>query len=127
MLFDFFFSSRRRHTRCALVTGVQTRALPVVGSCLRILKSKSCAEVALSSDFPGSKGLRASMQSDLYASNCFGASLAVARRDSALPSSPDRQHVAIMAKPISILSCAEFQQRHSPHTRQTPCPQRDPN
>src|SRR3546814_5547295 len=24
-----FFSSRRRHTRCALVTGVQTRALPI--------------------------------------------------------------------------------------------------
>src|SRR3546814_5496045 len=28
MLF-FFFSSRRRHTRCALVTGVQTCALPI--------------------------------------------------------------------------------------------------
>src|SRR3546814_4059483 len=30
----FFFSSRRRHTRCALVTGVQTCALPI---CRRIL------------------------------------------------------------------------------------------
>src|SRR3546814_2027732 len=29
----FFFSSRRRHTSCALVTGVQTCALPI---CLRI-------------------------------------------------------------------------------------------
>src|SRR3546814_6572362 len=29
----FFFSSRRRHTRCALVTGVQTCALPI--SCRR--------------------------------------------------------------------------------------------
>src|SRR3546814_2318611 len=28
----FFFSSRRRHTRCALVTGVQTCALPI---CIR--------------------------------------------------------------------------------------------
>src|SRR3546814_4719327 len=27
----FFFSSRRRHTRCALVTGVQTCALPISG------------------------------------------------------------------------------------------------
>src|SRR3546814_14037507 len=27
--FLFFFSSRRRHTRCALVTGVQTCALPI--------------------------------------------------------------------------------------------------
>src|SRR3546814_2066912 len=29
MLIFFFFSSRRRHTRCALVTGVQTCALPI--------------------------------------------------------------------------------------------------
>src|SRR3546814_7545274 len=29
-LFCFFFSSRRRHTRCALVTGVQTCALPIL-------------------------------------------------------------------------------------------------
>src|SRR3546814_2564676 len=27
--FVFFFSSRRRHPRCALVTGVQTCALPI--------------------------------------------------------------------------------------------------
>src|SRR3546814_6202440 len=33
----FFFSSRRRHTRCALVTGVQTCALPIsrLAHCLR--------------------------------------------------------------------------------------------
>src|SRR3546814_11678413 len=30
MFFVFFFSSRRRHTRCALVTGVQTCALPIL-------------------------------------------------------------------------------------------------
>src|SRR3546814_3233232 len=31
MLYEclFFFSSRRRHTRCSLVTGVQTCALPI--------------------------------------------------------------------------------------------------
>src|SRR3546814_11189767 len=29
VLLCFFFSSRRRHTRCALVTGVQTCALPI--------------------------------------------------------------------------------------------------
>src|SRR3546814_3266874 len=29
-VFLFFFSSRRRHTRCALVTGVQTCALPIL-------------------------------------------------------------------------------------------------
>src|SRR3546814_3186128 len=31
----FFFSSRRRHTRCALVTGVQTCALPICEQRLR--------------------------------------------------------------------------------------------
>src|SRR3546814_13202320 len=30
----FFFSSRRRHTRCALVTGVQTCALPICSGLL---------------------------------------------------------------------------------------------
>src|SRR3546814_14760509 len=29
-----FFTSRRRHTRCALVTGVQTCALPISGTCV---------------------------------------------------------------------------------------------
>src|SRR3546814_8686737 len=32
----FFFSSRRRHTRCALVTGVQTCALPIYGGLQRL-------------------------------------------------------------------------------------------
>src|SRR3546814_7350766 len=32
----FFFSSRRRHTRCALVTGVQTCALPISGQLTRV-------------------------------------------------------------------------------------------
>src|SRR3546814_9199942 len=34
-MFVFFFSSRRRHTRCALVTGVQTCALPIWLTMLR--------------------------------------------------------------------------------------------
>src|SRR3546814_15051016 len=37
----FFFSSRRRHTRCALVTGVQTCALPILdGTPLRLIQSQ---------------------------------------------------------------------------------------
>src|SRR3546814_10208704 len=31
--FSFFFASRRRHTSCALVTGVQTCALPIGLTC----------------------------------------------------------------------------------------------
>src|SRR3546814_1101373 len=34
----FFFSSRRRHTRCALVTGVQTCALPICDSLIAALR-----------------------------------------------------------------------------------------
>src|SRR3546814_9242265 len=33
-MYFFFFSSRRRHTRCALVTGVQTCALPIYAALL---------------------------------------------------------------------------------------------
>src|SRR3546814_9563020 len=38
----FFFSSRRRHTRCALVTGVQTCALPW---CFPLIKEVSGASL----------------------------------------------------------------------------------
>src|SRR3546814_9839230 len=38
LICSFFFSSRRRHTRCALVTGVQTCALPIL---LRLLQRRS--------------------------------------------------------------------------------------
>src|SRR3546814_3516198 len=34
----FFFSSRRRHTRCALVTGVQTCALPISAKVLCVTR-----------------------------------------------------------------------------------------
>src|SRR3546814_2526333 len=35
-----FFSSRRRHTRCALVTGVQTCALPIFGPAPRRFRAQ---------------------------------------------------------------------------------------
>src|SRR3546814_15136189 len=38
LAFSFFFSSRRRHTRCALVTGVQTCALPISGGERRVAR-----------------------------------------------------------------------------------------
>src|SRR3546814_16089712 len=36
IVLSFFFSSRRRHTRCALVTGVQTCALPIYAGNMRL-------------------------------------------------------------------------------------------
>src|SRR3546814_12409831 len=41
LLVLLFFSSRRRHTRCALVTGVQTCALPICDECL-INRYRAC-------------------------------------------------------------------------------------
>src|SRR3546814_10201941 len=38
---SFFFSSRRRHTRCALVTGVQTCALPIYEAMTAAFGAKS--------------------------------------------------------------------------------------
>src|SRR3546814_3145127 len=42
----FFFSSRRRHTRCALVTGVQTCALPIFSSKFRVFSLIILAEIS---------------------------------------------------------------------------------
>src|SRR3546814_9761165 len=46
----FFFSSRRRHTRCALVTGVQTCALPIFGEEFAIARRAATKQ----SSHPGS-------------------------------------------------------------------------
>src|SRR3546814_2317380 len=43
----FFFSSRRRHTRCALVTGVQTCALPISPGILRGLAAAAGKSAAV--------------------------------------------------------------------------------
>src|SRR3546814_972471 len=54
----FFFSSRRRHTRCALVTGVQTCALPISSSTASSVKNKpslSCTELPSSRKICGSR------------------------------------------------------------------------
>src|SRR3546814_2692565 len=44
----FFFSSRRRHTRCALVTGVQTCALPISTE-----PGAPDADIVVKRDYPG--------------------------------------------------------------------------
>src|SRR3546814_6321994 len=44
MLF-FFFSSRRRHTSCALVTGVQTCALPISWMRGRLPRTNMAAQI----------------------------------------------------------------------------------
>src|SRR3546814_6616860 len=55
--FVFFFSSRRRHTRCALVTGVQTCALPIYlyaeGDMLVFMDKETYEQINLPSDLIG--------------------------------------------------------------------------
>src|SRR3546814_3379715 len=54
MLCVFFFSSKDRHTRCALVTGVQTCALPISFAstgCWRWARCRSCCGVRTWSGF----------------------------------------------------------------------------
>src|SRR3546814_4625916 len=43
VVYVFFFSSRRRHTRCALVTGVQTCALPIYHPVIEIAIEEDAA------------------------------------------------------------------------------------
>src|SRR3546814_20893388 len=47
----FFFSSRRRHTRCALVTGVQTCALPICREANVVDDAYLAAHVTVPADF----------------------------------------------------------------------------
>src|SRR3546814_5962500 len=44
--YRFFFASRRRHTRCALVTGVQTCALPISAPAARWIAVASARPAA---------------------------------------------------------------------------------
>src|SRR3546814_2756407 len=58
-VFFFLFSSRRRHTRCALVTGVQTCALPICSSSCRSRHSlPGCAAIHASANGPISASAR---------------------------------------------------------------------
>src|SRR3546814_19241409 len=48
----FFFSSRRRHTRCALVTGVQTCALPISDATISYEKGTLTLKFAVQPEAP---------------------------------------------------------------------------
>src|SRR3546814_1205490 len=57
----FFFSSRRRHTRCALVTGVQTCALPICAGASISHAPSISADGAPRADGPGRRAKDRSM------------------------------------------------------------------
>src|SRR3546814_7282336 len=68
----FFFSSRRRHTRCALVTGVQTCALPICRD-----PRLGCGARGLPRRPPGRAGMSARMLEAAALETFYGASQAL--------------------------------------------------
>src|SRR3546814_2475231 len=68
----FFFSSRIRHTRCALVTGVQTCALPI--STLSIVAAKSFKEHQDSHVIGADNKLNLLKSAVIYGNNASGKS-----------------------------------------------------
>src|SRR3546814_5166472 len=68
----FFFSSRRRHTRCALVTGVQTCALPICnghlaaqGAMLALVREHFAIQAAIAGNLAGDEDGGAERHGDL--------------------------------------------------------------
>src|SRR3546814_3917613 len=55
----FVFTSRRRHTRCALVTGVQTCALPISGAAPAGVRRRSAGGVVRRRDGRGTLAMAA--------------------------------------------------------------------
>src|SRR3546814_5128325 len=76
-IFLFFFSSRRRHTRCALVTGVQTCALPIcTGGQIMVVNPDSPAKtvkdfIKLAKENPGKLSFGSGSSSSRVAGELF--------------------------------------------------------
>src|SRR3546814_634104 len=58
----FFFSSRRRHTRCALVTGVQTCALPISAGEPGMRVALSNARIMIHQPSGGAQGMASDIE-----------------------------------------------------------------
>src|SRR3546814_9949832 len=99
----FVVSSRRRHTRCALVTGVQTCALPI---CLI-----AGAHCVLYPRFSASDWAGRARRSGATVTNLLGATMAFILAQPA--SSDDRAHRVrcIYAAPLAPRLGAEFTER----------------
>src|SRR3546814_20473212 len=88
MLMFFFFSSRRRHTRCALVTGVQTCALPIL---LHPMPDKTSTDIPEPDPSVSAPSIPKKIQS-AYLTALLG---------SALPGEGDRKSV-VSGKSVSV-------------------------
>src|SRR3546814_3319849 len=93
----FFFSSRRRHTRCALVTGVQTCALPIcksLGDNLALVNGLATFQgLGVPLLFAGSrKRLIGALSNEAPAAERLGGSVALAFRAAELGAQMVRVH-----------------------------------
>src|SRR3546814_3623584 len=92
----FVFSSRRRHTRCALVTGVQTCALPISGlsyaSLLAIVPVLAIC-FGLLAAFPAFERLRFEAQDYLFQNLVPNAGMEVSDQIATFVENADRKSV----------------------------------
>src|SRR3546814_5054518 len=76
MLIRLFFSSRRRHTRCALVTGVQTCALPIstvkMGHASAAIERRAYAEQIAAGEEPHAVTPRGQMNEAIHEARGLG-------------------------------------------------------
>src|SRR3546814_1658227 len=109
--FLFFFSSRRRHTRCALVTGVQTCALPI---CANDWIAQDLADILdLPVDRPADvettargAAMLAAVGAGLFPSLAAAAAAMRAERRCFMPALPDDARNERLRRWHALLACA---------------------
>src|SRR3546814_2695859 len=124
----FFFSSRRRHTRCALVTGVQTCALPISfldggGDVLHLLVARGRAQHLLACDETVDDGKQAARDRGIDKRHWLTLSLAPMRPGSAAatPVTRSEEHTSELQSLLRIsyaVFCLKKQILYSTHVRQ---------
>src|SRR3546814_12168460 len=85
----FFFSSRRRHTRCALVTGVQTCALPIFARSTRSSVAITSLNVKTSLLLSARRSVRLPISSRVF---------------TAFAATPSTKHLRALASQVAIAS-----------------------
>src|SRR3546814_16774434 len=111
----FFFSSRRRHTRCALVTGVQTCALPISATVARQLVDAGVAAI----DVAGSGGTSWAAVEAERASDVSQRAIAQAFPDWGIPTAPALQAVRTASPATPLIPPGGL--RHGVEAAQAAC------
>src|SRR3546814_8814186 len=104
-IYDFFFSSRRRHTRCALVTGVQTCALPISGFSFKpplTFNLSAFVEPERLFDLPKKKGVLNGLKISIDVQNLFNGYRRVTLDDGTVPSGYGRDEIDPLGRTLRI-------------------------